>query len=319
MKKISTSLASLALVVSLTACTTQQTTTTQPSTTTPSTTQPSTSTSETTTETTTETSTETTTETTTEVASSEMFTARDKEIGYDESSATAITLGSESVTITQAGVYVISGTLSEGQIIVDVADTDKVQIVLDNATITSSSSAPIYVKSANKVFVTLKAGTTNTLSTTGTFVADSENNVDGVIFSKSDLTLNGTGSLVINSAQGNGIVGKDDVVFTSGTYTISALNNGVEANNSVRIADGSFEITSGNDGIQVEHEETTKGFFYMENGTLTVQSQGDAISPTGTLEITGGTYNLTTGSGAKTATTTTVSQKGLKSDQTLTI
>ncbi|MGL5550140.1 MAG: carbohydrate-binding domain-containing protein, partial [Culicoidibacterales bacterium] len=175
MKKISTSLASLALVVSLTACTTQQTTTTQPSTTTPSTTQPSTSTSETTTETTTETSTETTTETTTEVASSEMFTARDKEIGYDESSATAITLGSESVTITQAGVYVISGTLSEGQIIVDVADTDKVQIVLDNATITSSSSAPIYVKSANKVFVTLKAGTTNTLSTTGTFVADSEN------------------------------------------------------------------------------------------------------------------------------------------------
>ena len=176
-------------------------------------------------------------ESTTEETTDEMFTARDKEIGYDESNATAITLANENVTIDKEGIYVLSGTLTDGQVIIDVADTEKVQLVLNNVTITAENTAPIYVKSANKVFVTLAAGTTNTLNTTGAFVADTENNVDGVIFAKSDITFNGSGTLKINAAQGHGIVGKDDVVFTSGTYLVTAANHGVSANNSVRIAD----------------------------------------------------------------------------------
>ncbi|MGL4623517.1 MAG: carbohydrate-binding domain-containing protein [Culicoidibacterales bacterium] len=108
-------------------------------------------------------------ESTTEETTDEMFTARDKEIGYDESNATAITLANENVTIDKEGIYVLSGTLTDGQVIIDVADTEKVQLVLNNVTITAENTAPIYVKSANKVFVTLAAGTTNTLNTTGGF------------------------------------------------------------------------------------------------------------------------------------------------------
>ncbi len=257
-------------------------------------------------------------ESTTEETTDEMFTARDKEIGYDESNATAITLANENVTIDKEGIYVLSGTLTDGQVIIDVADTEKVQLVLNNVTITAENTAPIYVKSANKVFVTLAAGTTNTLNTTGAFVADTENNVDGVIFAKSDITFNGSGTLKINAAQGHGIVGKDDVVFTSGTYLVTAANHGVSANNSVRIADGDVQITSGKDGIQVEHTtDPEKGFFYMENGTMSIQADGDTISTSGFLQIEGGNYTLTTGSG--TTSSETVSQKGLKSEQEILI
>lgn len=272
------------------------------------------------------------------LAVNEMFTARDKEIGYDEGSATKITLSNQNVAIDKEGLYILSGTLADGQIVVEASDTEKVQLVLDNATITSSNCAPIYVKSADKVFITLASGSTNTLSTTGEFATGDENNVDGVIFSKSDISLNGNGSLIINTDFGHGIVGKDDVVFTGGNYTITSSKKGISANDSVRIADGTIAIASATDGIQVENtEEPEKGFFYMANGTLTVKAEGDAISASGIMQIDGGTYTLTTGEGAESVTlesdrmgmgsmrpnmqeqqsTTeeeTISQKGLKSD-----
>lgn len=308
---------SLALILFLSACTSVQKTQLE----------------ETTTVVTSETIESTEQDTVTHSEDSEMFTARDKEFGYDESNATAITLSNENVVIDKEGVYVLSGTLSDGQVIINASDTEKVQLVLNNVTITSDNTAPIYVKSADKVFLTLKEGSTNTLSTTGTFAADAENNVDGVIFATSDVTLNGTGSLIINSATGHGIVGKDDVVITGGNYTITTANHGISANDSVRIADGDVHISSGKDGIQVENiEDSTKGFFYMVNGTLSIQAQGDAISTSGTLQIDGGIYTLTTGDGARSVTlqnygmgttqqantgSDTVSQKGLKSDSTI--
>ena len=134
---------------------------------------------------------------------SEMFTDRDKEIGYDDTSAVSIELSDSSascdsrnvtidgstITITQEGIYVLSGNLSDGQIVVD-ADAAKVQLVLNGVDITKKSSSAIYVKSADKVFVTLADGTENKLTTSGTFETDDDNNIDAVIFSKEDITLN---------------------------------------------------------------------------------------------------------------------------------
>ena len=146
-----------------------------------------------------------------------MYTDRDLTQTYDESEAINVNLSdgnstceSSSVTvdnktnaikITADGVYVFSGSLSDGQIIVDAADDAKVEIVLKNASITNDTSAAIYVKNAKKTFITLADGTKNSLSTTGTFEADGDTNVDGVIFSKEDLTIKGTGSLTVNSAE----------------------------------------------------------------------------------------------------------------------
>ena len=241
-----------------------------------------------------------------------MFTERDLSGDYDESEAETITLSGSSietsaasgvtingstVTISAEGVYVVSGTLSDGQIIVAADDAAKVQIVLKNASVTSSSSAAIYVKSADKVFVTSAEGTENTLANGGSFIADGDTNVDGAVFAKDDITFNGSGSLTIDSPAGHGVVGKDDVKFAGGTYTITAAKHGVQANDSVRLAESDVTITSGSekDGIHVsddaDEEEGTESdsFFYISDGSLTVTSGDDGIHADASVIIEGGT------------------------------
>ncbi|MBF1006852.1 MAG: carbohydrate-binding domain-containing protein, partial [Lachnospiraceae bacterium] len=225
----------------------------------------------------------------------DMFTDRDKDASYDESSATKVNLSEikdSTYTITKEGVYILSGTYS-GQIIVNVADTAKVQLVLDGVTITNESSAAIYVKEADKVFVTLKDGTTSTLTTSGTFVATDDNNVDGVIFSKGDLAINGSGSLKISSTA-HGIVGKDDVVITGGNIDITSTKKGISGKDSVRIADGTINITTGTDGIHSENsDDTSKGFVYIEGGNITINAADDGIHAGTNLDIVGGKINIT--------------------------
>jgi len=225
----------------------------------------------------------------------DMFTDRDKDASYDESSATKVNLSEikdSTYTITKEGVYILSGTYS-GQIIVNVADTAKVQLVLDGVTITNESTAAIYVKEADKVFVTLKDGTTSTLTTSGTFVATDDNNVDGVIFSKGDLTINGSGSLKISSSA-HGIVGKDDVVITGGNIDITSTKKGISGKDSVRIADGTINITTGTDGIHSENsDDTSNGFVYIEGGTITINAADDGIHAGTNLDIVGGKIDIT--------------------------
>lgn len=183
----------------------------------------------------------------TTVDTSQMFSDRDLEIGYDEETSAKIELSGNSaacdsdavqisgstVTITDEGTYILSGTLSDGTIIINAGDTDKVQLVLDGVDINSSTSAAIYVIEADKVFLTTASGSENRLSNGGTYVAIDENNIDAVIFSKSDLTLNGAGTLTIQAAAGHGVVSKDDLVLTSGTYHITAASHGLSGKDSV--------------------------------------------------------------------------------------
>ena len=154
-----------------------------------------------------------------------MFTDRDKEVGYDEDECIAITLSDDgsscdsssvavegqTITITEEGTYLLSGSLSDGMIVIDTDENVKVRLILNGVTINNNSSAAIYVKSADKVFVTLAPDSDNILSNGGTYEAIDDNNIDSVIFSKSDLTLNGSGSLTITAAAGHGIVSKDFV------------------------------------------------------------------------------------------------------------
>ena len=244
-------------------------------------------------------------------SSADMFTERDLAGTYDESEAVYVTLSDDgiteetdgvaingqTVTITEEGTYVFSGTLSEGQIVVD-ADDAKVQIVLDNVDITCASSAAVYVKSAEKVFVTLAEGSQNTLRNTDEYVAIDDNNIDAVIFSKSDLTLNGTGSLTIVSAEGHGIVSKDDLKITGGTYDITAAGHALSGKDSVRIADGTFVLTAGKDGIHAENaDDEEKGYIYIADGDFTITSDGDGMDASNIVQIEDGTFDITAGGG----------------------
>ena len=245
-------------------------------------------------------------------SSADMFTERDLAGTYEESGAVYVTLSGDgiigetdgvaingqTVTITAEGTYIFSGTLSEGQIVVD-ADNAKVQIVFDNVDITCASSAAVYVKSAEKVFVTLAEGSQNTLRNTDEYVAIDDNNIDAVIFAKSDLTLNGTGSLTIVSAEGHGIVSKDDLKITGGTYDIIAAGHALSGKDSVRIADGTFILTAEKDGIHAENaDDEEKGYIYIADGDFAITSDGDGMDASNIVQIEDGTFDITAGGGA---------------------
>ncbi len=239
-------------------------------------------------------------DTTSGASKSEMFTDRDLSGDYDESEAETIELDGESITITEEGVYIISGTLDDGQIIVNADDSAKVQIVLNGASITSKTSAAIYVVSADKVFITTAEGTENTLANGGTFEAleGDDTNIDGAVFAHDDITFNGSGTLNIVSPAGHGIVGKDDVKIAGGTVNIEAADKGVTANDSIRIAEATITITSDDDAIHVsdnsDEEEGTDSdsFFYMADGTLTVSTGDDGIHADYKAIIEGGNITV---------------------------
>lgn len=291
----------------------------------------------------------------------DMFTERDLDVGYDESSAVKINLADDSTTVTvgddteadasetdetkadenqadesetdgtkadksetnetkaassgvsisgniitisKEGTYVLSGALSEGQIVVD-ADSAKVQLVLDNVDITCASSAAIYVKNADKTFITLAEDSENILMNTAEYEAIDDNNIDAVIFSKDDMTLNGKGTLTINSEYGHGIVSKDDLKLVSGTCNITAKNHALSGKDSVRIAAGTYNLTSGKDGIHSENaDDDEKGFVYIASGDFTIESTGDGIDASYVVQIDDGDFEITAGGGAENATKT---------------
>ena len=228
---------------------------------------------------------------------SELFTDRDLEQSPDLSEAVYETVeDGQTLTITEAGVYVISGTASEAQILVEAAEDAKVQLVLDGVNITNTGSPCIYVKSADKVFVTI-GDSENTLAVTGGFMADGETSTDAVIFSKEDLVLNGSGTLTIESTD-NGIVSKDDLKVTGGTYSITCEGNGLEANDSIAVADGSFTIRATNDALKVKNdEEADKGYAYIGGGSYDIEAGSDGIQSKTILQIDGGTMDITAAEG----------------------
>lgn len=244
----------------------------------------------------------------------DMFTDRDSNTEYDASesvtiklngttataSSSSVKISGSTVTITEEATYVISGTLSDGMIVVNAPETAKLQLVFNGINITKSTSAALYIIEADKVFVTLAEGTENVLANGGTFTAIDENNVDGAVYSKQDLTFNGTGSLKVTSPAGHGIVCKDDLVFTGGTYTVNSASHGLDANDSVRIANASFEIDAGKDVIHCENtDDTSKGFIYISSGTINGEAEGDGIAASAYLQIEGGNFDLLVGGGVE--------------------
>ena len=244
-----------------------------------------------------------------ETDTSDMFSDRDKEVGYDESESVTISLADNSsscesdavsitentITIKDEGTYILSGSLSDGMVIVEAEDTDKVQIVLNGVSISNNQSAALYVRSADKVFVTTASGTENTLEHNGSsYTAIDENNIDAAIFSKSDLTLNGEGTLTVTAQEGHGIVSKDDLVLTSGTYVITSASHGLSGKDSVRIANGTYTIVSGKDGIHAQNkDDSSSGFVYLAGGTYTISAGDDGIHAASNVTISDGKIDIT--------------------------
>ncbi len=216
-----------------------------------------------------------------------------------------ITLGSGDVNITESGEYVIEGTLMDGQIIVDVPDTDTkvVTLIFNGVNITCSDSAPVYVKSADKVVISLVEGTTNTLTdgTSYTYDDATEEEPNACIFSKDDMVISGEGTLNVYGNFNNGIVSKDDLTITGGTINVTAVNNGIKGKDSIAIKTANITVNAGADALKSDNAtDEGKGFILIEDGTFKLTSGEDAIQAETCMEIKGGTFDITTGEGATT-------------------
>lgn len=240
----------------------------------------------------------------------EMFTDRDLDGSYDETASIkifledgnsssdndAVVIEDDQIMISEEGTYILSGSLSNGRIIVAAADTAKIELVLAGVDIHADGFAAIYIKEADKVFITLAYDSENTLSSAQEFVSIDDNNVDATIFSKADLTFNGSGSLTINSENGHGIVSKDDLVFAQGSYDITALGHAISGKDSIRIADDEYSVVAGKDALHSENnDDDSKGFVYIVAGSFDLTSDGDGISASSLLQIDDGDFKIVAG------------------------
>lgn len=184
-----------------------------------------------------------------------------------------------SVTITQAGTYVLEGSFY-GQILIDAGRDDLVHLVLAGVNIVSEESAAIYGLQSDKIVITLQDGTENSVSDGSAYVyaeAD-EDEPNAVIFSKDDLTFNGNGSLCAEGNYEDGIRTKDDLLFISGTYKLTTVKDAIQGKDSVTIVDGNFVIDAGNDGIKSSNDsDTEKGWVTIAGGTYEISAGDDAL------------------------------------------
>ncbi|OMF26304.1 dockerin type 1 [Paenibacillus sp. FSL H8-0548] len=206
------------------------------------------------------------------------------------------------VSITAAGTYVLSGTLSDGQIVVDEQAEGTVQLVLNGVNIHDNDSAAIYIKEAGKVIITLQEGTENFVSDGDKYIfADaSTDEPSAAIFSKADLTINGTGKLSVTGNYNDGITSKDDLKVMSGTFEIQAADDGLIGKDLVAVQDGKFTIVAGGDGIKSTNDtDEGKGFIAIAEGEFDIQAGSDGIQSENALVVDGGIYTIVTGGGSE--------------------
>ena len=237
----------------------------------------------------------------TEISTDDMdfeFSNKDTTYDYDESEAKTVADSEKAVKITAEGTYVVSG--EHESITVSAPDTAKVRIILKNATVSNTSGPAIYIESADKVFITACKGTVNTLSDGTSYTGDfKDTNVDGAIFSKTDLTLNGEGTLNITGNCKCGVVSKDDLIICGLNLTVKSTGCALEGKDCVKIKDAAITVSAGGDGIRSTNtEKSNKGFVYIETGNIDITSSNDGIQAATVLKAANGSIKITAGGGA---------------------
>jgi len=247
------------------------------------------------------------------------YSDRDFDASYDEASAAKITLSDDKISISgegakangsslcieEEGTYIITGSMSDGQIRVETADDEKVQLVLNGINISCSDNAPVIVEESDKVFITLADGSKNTLTGPETYSeAASSDGTDGVIFSRADLCINGSGSLTVTADGGHGIVSKDNLIVTDGNISVTAAGDGIQGKDCVKIGGGNLTVTAADDGIKSSNsDDADRGFISIDSGNVTVAAGCDGIQAETLLRVADGILDITTGGGSGTVST----------------
>jgi hypothetical protein len=234
--------------------------------------------------------------------------------GEITSDGDGVLIESSRVTITAAGTYRINGTLSDGQIVVDAGDEAVVRLILDDTRITNNTGAAIAVMTAEKAVVILADGTENTLTDAAMYVfAEGEDEPNAALYSASDLTIGGEGSLTVYGAYNDGITSKDGLIIDAGNISVEAVDDGIRGKDYVVVSGGTLDITAGGDGIKADNEEDAdRGYIGVADGIVDITAGGDAIQAETDVVITGGDIAVAAGGGSTASLGADDSAKGIK-------
>ncbi len=242
------------------------------------------------------------------------FSSRDTEHSYSTNGAVTITLDNENtkingsgaavvdgdIVITAEGTYILSGKYTAGMLKIECTDTQKVQIVLNGAEISSPDSPAVYVKQADKVFFTLAKGTENKLVDGDKYtIIDGNSEIDATLFSRADTAINGEGKLTVIGTNKHGIISKDDLVITGGEINVRSKKDAITGKDCVKIGGGSLVIEAGSDGICSDNNnDVNRGFVYISAGNVDITAEKDGIQAENAVRIDGGNLSIECGGGS---------------------
>lgn len=228
----------------------------------------------------------------------------------------------DTAIVWSAGTYIVSGTLDDGQIMVNAGAAETVNLVLSGASISCSTSAPIYVVNAEEVVITLAEGTENSITDGAAYVFTDTTSSEpsAAVFSKDDLTIDGSGSLTVNANYNNGIQSKDDLLIRGGSITVNAVSDAIKGKDSVVVTDGTITVNAGSDGIQSNNDvDAEKGYVSIEGGTLNITAAADGIQAETDVLISSGNVTVVSGGGGTKTIDPADTAKGVKAVVDITV
>lgn len=232
----------------------------------------------------------------------------------------AVTVLGSIVTITKAATYSVTGTLTNGQLVINTEDEGVVRVILAGAQVASSATTPFLVSKAKKVVIYLQPSSQNTFSDATTYASTATTDPNACIYSKSNLTIFGTGSLTIQGNYKDGIQSKDGLIIRDSKINVTAVDDGICGKDYLSARGANITIKAGGDGFKSDNTENAAlGYIALSLDTLDVTSGGDAISAQTNLTVNSGKYTLTSGGGSTKTVASTLSAKGVKADVKLTI
>ena len=219
------------------------------------------------------------------------------------------------VTIRKAGTYLLSGTLEEGQLLVDAEEGAEIILVFDGFKISNSTDAPLLFESGSSITLVLKDGSENAV----TDLRSSAEENKAAIYTKSDLTISGNGTLDVTGTAEDAIHSKTNVTVQGGTINLKAGDDAIHADETLTILDGKVTVLESEEGLEglvvdiqggditvnasddglnasdgsgsdkAPGQATEGAEIRISGGVLTVKAGGDGIDSNGDLIISGGT------------------------------
>lgn len=225
-------------------------------------------------------------------------------------SAEGLTIDGSTITISAAGTYRLTGNLDDGQVEVNSTDEGTVRLILDNASLTSSTTSPLVITEADNATVVLAEGSSNSLTDTDEYAEEDE--AGAALDSSADLTIAGTGSLTVNGNGNDGISSADGLIITGGLITVNAADDGIRGKDYLVVEDGTIDITAGGDGLKSDNEEDAeRGFIALQGGAITIEAGADGAQASTDAIINGADVSIVAGGGADEAVGGS-STKGIK-------